>query len=68
VSMEDVLRSEVVGNSQSHETGEEETLIDGKPTLAMSNLASMGEAPDVLTERKGGDMLVMGKASHPYRP
>ena len=68
MSIEDVLRLEVLGDSRSEKMGEEDTLVDGKPALAMSNLASTEEASDMLTERKGGEMLVMGKIPPSCRP
>ena len=59
--MEDVLRSEVLGESRLDKMGEEDTLMDGMPAVAMSSLASTEVASDILMDRKGGEMLVMGK-------
>ena len=42
VSMEDLLQSEVLGNSQSDKTDEEDTLIDRNPALTLSNLVLWG--------------------------
>lgn len=66
--MENVLRSELLGDYRSDKMGEEDTLLNGKPALAMSKLASIEEASDMLTERKGGEMLVMGKIPPSCRP